>query len=203
MLRASYVEPMDEPLAAPSPRSLSDGVLALRIGLATAGGARDAEDELCRRFAPRIRLFGLRHLRDGAAAADLVQEVLLAVLTRLRSRAIRDPHRIASFVLGACRLAVSERRNGTARRDALLARWGDGLAPAAPEPPRVVDDRSLERCLGGLSARERAVLQLTYYAERASDEIARELELSPGNVRVVRHRALAHLRGCLGGEAAP
>ncbi len=200
MLRASYVEPMTEPFAAPSSRSLSDGVLALRIGL--SGGARDAEEELCRRFAPRIRLFGLRHLRDEAAAADLVQEVLLAVVTRLRDREVRDPHRIASFVLGACRLAVSERRNGSARRDALLARFGDGLAPVEPEPPRL-DVARLERCLAGLPPRERAVLQLSFYAERASDEIGRELELSPGNVRVVRHRALGHLRACMGGEAAP
>ena len=30
-----------------------------------------AEAEFCRRFAPRIRLYGLRHLRNEAAAADL------------------------------------------------------------------------------------------------------------------------------------
>jgi RNA polymerase sigma-70 factor (ECF subfamily) len=203
MLRAAYVEPMDEPPAGSSPRSLSDGVLALRIALSPAG-ARDAEAELCRRFGPRIRLFGLRHLRDAAAAADLVQEVLLTVVTRLRARSLRDPHRVASFVLGACRLAVSERRNGTARRDALLARYGDDLAPAAPEPEASrVDVARLERCLAGLPPRERAVVQLTFYAERASEEIGRELELSPGNVRVVRHRALAHLRACMGGEVAP
>jgi RNA polymerase sigma-70 factor (ECF subfamily) len=201
MLRAAYVDPMDEPLAAPSARSLSDGVLALRIGL-SPGGARSEEEELCRRFAPRIRLFGLRHLRDETAAADLVQEVLLAVLTRLRRREVNDPHRIASFVLGACRLAVSERRSGSARRDALLDRFGGDLAPAPPEPPRV-DVARLERCLDGLQPRERAILQLTFYAERASDEIGRELELSPGNVRVVRHRALAHLRACLGWGDAP
>jgi len=35
---------------------------------------------------------------------------------------------------------------------------------------------------------------------RASEEIARELETTPGNVRVVRHRALAHLRACMGAD---
>jgi hypothetical protein len=48
-----------------------------------AGGAAmcerlAAEHELCVQLAPRIRLYGLRHLRDEAAAADLVQEARTA-----------------------------------------------------------------------------------------------------------------------------
>jgi len=198
MLDAAYALAMPEPEPAPSPRLLPDGELALRVR-AGAAGDREAEAEVCRRFALRIRLYGIRHLRDGAAAADLVQEVLLTVLHRLRAGEVREGERLGSYVLGACRLAVSDRRRAASRREALLGRFGADLALAEPEGPRLDVDR-LDRCLDGLPPRERAVVQLTFFAERASEEIARELETTPGNVRVVRHRALAHLRACMGAD---
>src|SRR6478672_11792202 len=39
----------------------------------------EAEGELCRRMAPRLRLYGLRHLRNEQAAADLMQQVLIVM----------------------------------------------------------------------------------------------------------------------------
>ncbi len=197
MFDAPYSVHVAEPPSPPA-RNLSDGRLAARV-VAGAGADRDAEREVCRRFAPRIRLYGLRHLREESAAADLVQDVLLAVLERLRAGALREPDRLASFVLGACRLATSERRRGAARRETLLARFGPDLDAGEPARPRL-DIERLDRCLERLAPRERAVLQLTFYADRLSAEIAAELELTPGNVRVVRHRALAHLRACMGAE---
>jgi RNA polymerase sigma-70 factor (ECF subfamily) len=38
---------------------------------------------------------------------------------------------------------------------------------------------------------------MSFNEERPSDEIAALLALSPGNVRVLRHRAIAALRRCL------
>ena len=49
-----------------------DASLARRIAAARPGTDDAAEAALYRRLAPRIRLYGLRHLRDGAAAADLM-----------------------------------------------------------------------------------------------------------------------------------
>jgi DNA-directed RNA polymerase specialized sigma24 family protein len=41
------------------------------------------------------------------------------------------------------------------------------------------------------------VLVLSYCEERSTDEIAGLLGLSPGNVRVMRHRALARIKDCV------
>jgi RNA polymerase sigma-70 factor (ECF subfamily) len=176
---------------------LDDRELARRI----AGGPRDeaAEAEVVRRFAPRIRLYGLRHLRDAQAALDLVQEVLATTLTALRDGRVKEPDRLPSFVLGACRLTVTNLRRTEHRRTRLLAEFGHTLGGTAPEPGGnvAIEEDRLVPCMGRLSARERAVVVLTFYAERSADEIARELETSPGNVRVVRHRALARLHECL------
>ena len=79
---------------------LSDADLAPRI----AAGDREAEAEMCRRMGPRIRLYGLRHLRSPSAADDLVQQVLLKILEALRAARLREPDKLAQFVLGTCAL---------------------------------------------------------------------------------------------------
>jgi len=53
----------------------------------------------------------------------------------------------------------------------------------------------------GLNAeRERTVVLLSFYADKSADDAGRELALAPGNVRVIRHRALGKLRACMGLE---
>ena len=177
---------------------LDDGALARRV--AEAGRAPDsaAEAELYRRLAPRVRLYGLRHLRDRQAAADLAQQVLLMTLERLRAGEVREPEKIASFVLGASRMTVIEMRRGTRRREALLETWGDAAEAFEAPEPLVLDPDRLAGCLGALSERERSVVVLTFFADKPADEVGAELAISAGNVRVIRHRALARLRGCLG-----
>ena len=177
---------------------LDDGALARRV--AEAGRAPDsaAEAELYRRLAPRVRLYGLRHLRDRQAAADLAQQVLLMTLERLRAGEVREPEKIASFVLGASRMTVIEMRRGTRRREALLETWGDATEAFEAPEPLVLDPDRLAGCLGALSERERSVVVLTFFADKPADEVGTELAISAGNVRVIRHRALARLRGCLG-----
>jgi len=185
--------PQDSPFAA-----LDDGALARRVAAAGATPDSAAEAELYRRLAPRVRLYGLRHLRDRHAAADLVQQVLLMTLERLRAGEVREPDRIASFVLGTCRMTVLEMRRGTQRREALMEAWGDRTeAYEAPEP-LVLDPDRLAGCLEALSERERSVVVLSFFADKQADEVGAQLAISPGNVRVIRHRALARLRECMG-----
>jgi RNA polymerase sigma-70 factor (ECF subfamily) len=105
---------------------LDDGALARRVA-AAAGGDAQAEGELYRRLAKRVRLYGLRHLRDEHAAADLAQQVLLTTLERLRAGEVREPEKIASFVLGMCRMTVLEILRGSQRREALLEKWAPRL----------------------------------------------------------------------------
>jgi RNA polymerase sigma-70 factor (ECF subfamily) len=176
----------------------SDRELAVRV----AAGDPRAEAELVRRLAPRVRLYGLRHLRDASAADDLVQEALLLTLERLRAGRVREPERLASFVFGACRLLVRNLRRGRKRRDDLLLRFsGEFERQAAFDPPRLEEDR-LRDCLSRLAERERSVLVLTFYAEAPAGEIAGRLGLTADNVRTVRHRALGRLRQCVDGGAA-
>lgn len=173
----------------------SDAALLAAIALGGAG-LREAERALCRRYAARIRLYGLRHLRDEERARDLVQTVLLGVLQAAREGRVREPEQLVRFVLGTCRNAVLRLREIDRRAepatDEVLA------AAAGTEAPRdPVNAAVLLRCLGSLGDRARRVLELSFHEELESDEVATRLALTRGNVRVIRHRALAALRACL------
>jgi len=172
---------------------LSDDELAPRI----AEGDREAETELCRRIGPRIRLYGLRHLRSSSAADDLVQEALLKVLEALRSARLREADKLAQFVLGTCRMMVRDLRRSSQRREELLAMFGGDLVPDPPPMPRL-DDRQLAGCVQALKERERAVVVMTFYDEQTAAETAEVLGISEANVRVIRHRAIQQLRACIG-----
>jgi RNA polymerase sigma-70 factor (ECF subfamily) len=159
----------------------------------------ESEEDLCRSLAPRIRLYGLRHLRDEQAAADLVQQVLLITLESLRAGKVRDLEKIPSFVLGACRMVVLDIRRGGARRERLLEQY---LPPVSTFPDPAPDLDRLAECLGRLPERERSVVVMTFYEEHSSEFVAGALGLSNDNVRVIRHRALGRLRKCMTGGLA-
>lgn len=158
--------------------------------------AAGAEEELCRRLGPRVRLYGLRHLRDEQAAADLTQQVLLAMLESLRAGRVREPEKLASFVLGTCRLMVLDLRRGARRREHLLGEYARTLQPLPAMEP--LDTARLQYCLQRLGERERTVVMLTYYEEQDRAALAESLGLSAANSRVIRHRALQRLRECMG-----
>jgi RNA polymerase sigma-70 factor, ECF subfamily len=174
----------------------SDADLASRI----AEGDREAESEICRRMGPRIRLYGLRHLRSPSAADDLVQQVLLKILEALRAGRLREPDKLVHFVLGTCRMTVRDLRRSSLRQEELLAMFGRGLVPDSPPMP-TVDDGQLTRCVQALKERERSVVVMTFYDDRTAAETAEVLRTSEANVRVIRHRAIQRLRDCMGATA--
>jgi RNA polymerase sigma-70 factor, ECF subfamily len=175
---------------------VSDAHLAVRI----KDGDNEAEAEVCRRMGPRIRLYGLRHLRSAAAADDLVQQVLLKMIEALRAGRLREPEKLAQFALGTCRMTVADLRRTARRQEKLLAEFGPDLIPDSPPLPRL-DDAQLARCVQSLKERERSVVVLTFYDEQTAAETAGFLGISEANVRVIRHRAIRELRACM--ESAP
>jgi RNA polymerase sigma-70 factor (ECF subfamily) len=172
----------------------TDGELARAIAAGVVD-APAAEAELCRRFAPRLRLYGLRHLRDEDRAADLVQAVLLVVLQALRAGRIADLERVDRFALGTSR-NVAHRMRETEGRNSGDAALAGVAAPELDEHERV-DIAALVRCMAALDERSRQVVMLSFNEQRPSDEIALRLAISAANVRVLRHRAIAALRRCL------
>jgi RNA polymerase sigma-70 factor (ECF subfamily) len=176
--------------------TLPDGAIARAIGDARADRAA-AEEELYRRFAPRVRLYGLRHLPDRASADDLAQQVMLVVIERLRANEVREPDQIGSFILGTSRMMAGGLRRVDRRREGLLARYHDREASVTWTDERAPDGARVAPCLAGMRERERTILILSFYADKDAKEIAGALGMTAGAVRVCRHRALTSMRDCL------
>jgi RNA polymerase sigma-70 factor (ECF subfamily) len=184
------------------PEEPPDAELVRRIA-AQHESAREAEAMLCRRFAPRVRLYGLRHLGGEDRARELIQMVLLAVLEAARAGRIEDPTKTDRFVLGVCRNTASrfreaERRASPTESEKLTELLGGFV------PRHRADLGPLMPCIDKLEERARFVLMLTFVEERDTEEIAGTLSMTAGNVRVARHRAIDALRRCFdrttGGE---
>jgi RNA polymerase sigma-70 factor, ECF subfamily len=173
---------------------LSDTDLVLQIG----AGDRAAEAELFHRMAPRIRLYGLRHLRDSHAAEDLTQQVLITVLEALRAGRLREPGKLAPFVLGTCRMTVLDLRRGLQRKQRLLEQFGADLIGSPDAFLPLLDHERLRRCVQSMKERERSVVVMTFYDEQTGADVAGFLGISEANVRVIRHRAIRQLRDCMG-----
>lgn len=155
---------------------------------------RRAELALCRRYAPRIRLYGLKHLRDRQRAEDLVQTVLVAVLVAARAGSIEDLAKLERFVLGTCRNTLLKMRS-SARRE--TASSDEVLHQLSSPPFELTETAALLRCFDALDARAKQVVVMSFQEEHSAEEIARVLATTSGNVRVLRHRALHALRSCL------
>jgi RNA polymerase sigma-70 factor (ECF subfamily) len=183
--------------------AVSDEVLARRITGGLAGSTDAEEAELYRRFAPRVRLYGRRHLRNHAAADDLAQDVLLLTIERLHAGEIRRPEEIGSFILGTSRMMAQSERRVARRREALTARFMDPAAQTVMPCTAALDAPRVAACLRTLAERDRLVVLLTFYADREAPHIAEELCVSPGAIRAIRHRAMARLRDCVLGGARP
>ena len=195
-IHAGTVGVMSAP-SAPSLSSATDAELAATIASQPAGHATAAEGELYRRFAPRVRLFGLKHLRDDTAAQDLAQQVLLMTIERLRAGEVHDHAQIGSFIFGASRLTCGGIRRTEHRRVDLHTRFDATTAVDDANETDLFGLEAVARCLASVGPRERAILVQTYYAEKSAAEIAAALGMSAGAVRVARHRALDSMRQCV------
>ena len=174
-----------------------DSALARRIASAAPGRDASAEAEICRRFVPRVRLYGLRHLRSEAAAADLAQDVLIIVLQKLRVGGLNDVARLAPFVLGTARQCAIDWRRGSTRRERILEAFPIDFPALVEERTDHLDSDRLRACLQRLPERERAVLMMSFYDDHPADVVGTGLGLSVANVRVIRHRGIKHLRECM------
>lgn len=176
-------------------QEISDELLVRQIG---EGPDPEAEAELCRRMAPRIRLYGLRHLRDSQAADDLVQHVLITILEALRAGRMRESAKLSSYVLGTCRMSLLNKRRETWRKSRLLEQFGPGMLEPPPLSEPSLDRERLAQCVQKLKERERTVIVMSFYDEQTGADVARFVGVSEANVRVIRHRAIHQLRDCMG-----
>lgn len=156
------------------------------------------EAELYRWFIPVACAYFFRHGGAGDER-DLAHEAFAIGIAALRDERIRERERLGGFMLGVCRNLVRERARKDARteRAMRLATTNAAVEPDTAAREAGVDGFKLWRCVNALTARARAIIVSTFVDGLDAAAIADAQATSPGNVRVLRHRALTTLLKCM------
>jgi RNA polymerase sigma-70 factor (ECF subfamily) len=179
----------------PDERGLTDGDLISRV----AGRDANAFELLYRRYARPVFGLALRRLGDRMRAEDAVQETFAAVW---RSARTYRPERGAGapWLYAVARNAIVDRsRNRSEPPTEAPDTPSLEPSPAERAEASYVSWR-VHRALEGLSAKERNVIELAYYAELSQSEIADFLDIPLGTVKTRTRAGLSRLADLLEGE---
>ncbi len=156
-----------------------------------------SETELTDRFRERIRVFATRRLRDPTAGEDVAQETLRRVVDALRAQRIENLEALPGFVFQTARHICFQRDRSAMREARALSRFAE--TDLAKEPDALASLISEERCvsvrraLGKLDKTDRALLRELYFENRETGDVAKNMGVSAGALRVRKHRALQRL----------
>jgi RNA polymerase sigma-70 factor, ECF subfamily len=150
-------------------QSTSDEVLIGRI----ANGDRLAMQVLYARYHVRVFRFVVRLVRDEATAEDLISEVFLDVWRQAGRFEGRST--VSTWMLAIARFkaisALRRRSDEELDEDAACA-----IEDPSDDPATALEkkDKSvvIRKCLMGLSAEHREIVDLVYYHEKSVEEVA-------------------------------
>lgn len=184
----------------------TDGELAI----AASAGDRAAFALIYDRYADKLHDFSVGMLRDRDAAADCVQDAFCTAATKLTE--LREPDRLRPWLYAVTRNEAL-RRIRDRRRELLSDEVPDMASTEAG--PEVLAARTeladlIAEAAGGLSDRDRTVLQLAYHHGMDGPELAEALEVSPSaatkmvqRLRETVERSLGALLVCRRAKADP
>ena len=169
------------------------------------GAAAGPLPEDLEEFRAPLRVFAARRLGNWAAAEDVSQEVLRIGLEALNAGRIPNADALPGFLFQTAVHVCMHRGRSAAREHRALRRFASPAAREAEPAGNPLDAlisaeraETVREALGKLDAGERELLELTYRDELSSEAIGRRLGVTPGAVRVRRHRALRRLGAILG-----
>jgi RNA polymerase sigma factor (sigma-70 family) len=186
-----------------------------------ANGDEEAWSEIHRHYTPYVNgwclRFGMRDDRYREDRADVTSEVFLALTRRCRknratgisgtARALRTFLYVLTYrrCMDVFRARAEDRQTLKAARDGFdSALDASALLELLLNDPESVEDREflpVIRCLKTAIAALKSVhweaFRLVVLEEKSTEEVSSRLNLSPNNVRVIRHRVGAKLKESL------
>jgi len=167
-------------------------------------------------FRPYLLRYALLQLRDRDGAEDVVQETLLAALEgRARFAGKSSPktwltgilkHKIIDLIRRRSREQPLAADDGAAESDVVDALFrADGHWQQFPSdwgsPERALEDKRFrevfEMCARVMPARNARVFMMREVLELSTEEICKEIGITPTNLWVILHRARLSLRECI------
>ncbi|MBE9042508.1 sigma-70 family RNA polymerase sigma factor [Oscillatoriales cyanobacterium LEGE 11467] len=171
------------------------------LDLALKSGDRAALGTIYDRYGSVVYGLALKMLADPQEAEDLTQEVFLT----LWRQGSYNPDRgsLGSFLTVMTRSRALDRLRSRSRKLKFLGRWGQTLSEkmgsVTPFEEAAVRERRdrVRHALKMLPAKQRQILELSYYQGLSQSAIAQRLELPLGTVKTRSRQGLLKLRQCL------
>jgi RNA polymerase sigma-70 factor (ECF subfamily) len=145
--------------------------------------------------------------REGLGAEDafdVVQEAFASFITMPRAQAlVAEPGDARRLLAALARNLARNRRRLHANARPHLAdgaaidALADGAPPADERLVSIEERARLAGCMGRLADVQRAVVTLRMLDELPGQDVARLLDIAPGHVAVLLHRAKASLLSCM------
>lgn len=165
-------------------------------------GERRAAEQLVARCEPLVRRLVRAHRPRAVPEDDLVQEVFLAVFTRLdrytERVGIPFEHWLSRLTINLCRDALrsERRRGGSLPLSSQAHRWlGSLVADPAPGTDEVLGARAaIEALLAELPAEDRVLMVLLSLEERSLEEVSALTGRSRTALKVRAFRARRRLQ---------
>ena len=178
----------------------------------TAPGTEDIEQ-----LRPYLLRYALLQLRDRDSAEDVVQETMLAALEG-RAR-FAGKSSVKTWLTGILKHKIIDLIRRRAREQPLIGDDNDGSEADAADalfqadghwqqfpadwgsPERALEDKrfreAFELCAKAMPLRTARVFMMREVLELSTEEICKELGITPTNLWVILHRARLALRECI------
>lgn len=153
-------------------------------------GDRSAEDELVTTYRRGVFIIAVARTRDREAAADLAQEVLIAVLKSLRQGQLRDPAKLAAFIQGTARNLINNYLRTKSRHPVVELDDEAHGSDLVEELESLERGRLVRRELQSCSALDQQILLLSLVDGHSLAEVALRVNLSHDAVRARKSRAV-------------
>ncbi|MFN8033943.1 MAG: sigma-70 family RNA polymerase sigma factor [Mycobacterium sp.] len=160
------------------------------LARAAASGDRAAFAAIYDRYADRLNDFVVRMVRDSDAAADCVHEAFCTAATGLSK--LRQPEKLRPWLYAVSR---SQALRHIQRRKLEQPADDEYLDSASAEagPDALAEQGDLAQLIreacGGLSERDREVIELSYRHGLDGPELGKALGVSPATANTLTHRA--------------
>lgn len=154
-------------------------------------GDRDAEQAIVLHFMRPVKAMLLARLRNSEAAADLLQDIMIELISALRRGQLREPAKLPGFVAGIGRNLLNHHFRGTVRQPESLE-FPDALPDLKGSVAQSGDyDRESQAmsAISSLDPVDRQILQMTLVDGLKPGVIAERLGLDPNVVRQRKLRA--------------
>jgi len=173
-------------------------------------------DQLLPALIPSLKKFALLQLRDDAVANDVVQETCLSALQNHQS--FKGESELKTWLIAILKNKIIDHLRSEGRKNSLIAsdfseddfsslfnsrgHWNKEDRPADWGNPEEMFQKKrfweiFEICMTALPEKLARIFSMTEFLNLETEDICKELNISPSNYWTIMHRARMQLRLCL------